>query len=69
MSAASFSFGKFQLAKELHQLLHQCRLQSYGRVLEWIESIWDQIMTPLGAVHKLRHFKIDLYGSSNNDST
>ena len=23
----------------------------------------------LGAVHKLRHFKIDLYGSSNNDST
>ena len=21
------------------------------------------------AVHKLRHFKIDLYGSSNNDST
>ena len=22
-----------------------------------------------GAVHKLRHFKIDLYGSSNNDST
>ena len=24
---------------------------------------------PLGAVHKLRHFKIDLYGSSNNDST
>ena len=23
----------------------------------------------LGAVHKLGHFKIDLYGSSNNDST
>ena len=23
----------------------------------------------LGAVHKLRHFKIDLYGSLNNDST
>ena len=21
----------------------------------------------LGALHKLRHFKIDLYGSSNND--
>ena len=27
------------------------------------------LMSGLGAVHKLRHFKIDLYGSSNNDST
>ena len=34
-------------------------------------SSWDMNFPwsyPLGAVHKLCHFKIDLYGPSNNDS-
>ena len=34
-------------------------------------DLWPKkhVKLGLGAVHKLRHFKIDLYGSSNNDST
>ena len=37
-------------------------------LLSWsLSSFVESFVSALGAVHKLRHFKIDLYGASNND--
>ena len=46
------------------RMQYDCKLAS----LISVQSTRQSVQLFLGAVHKLRHFKIDLYGYSNNDS-